>query len=373
MSREIAPNLMNSIHNRSTDCFRSEYEEMGMCWAAIWDGMGQVGARTDPVARPSPKSELDQATLILEGRLGRVGHKPVRIWAGVSEEPSRFSLYWMPDGSIRLYHGPLELATEPDMLGPGETFRVHYVVDRAGLAGLADIQNVDRDLRVLLHAGIGLAADLTDFLPRTPRYLEHLTLAAIATHAVPVGPTPCFEAGTPIDTPAGPVRVEDLQPGMIVNTLSRGPKVIRWVGRREILSLGSTAPILLRAPYFGLSQDIRVSPFHRMLMDGADVEYLFGEERVFVRVGDLVNGVSVMRDQTQATRVFHHFLLDDHDCVQIGRCRMETLLLGDLLAAQGKPGAQLAEVDAAPDYPTLDRAAAQTLLSLIAEHRRAAA
>ncbi|WP_168193198.1 Hint domain-containing protein [Rhodophyticola sp. CCM32] len=318
-----------------------------------------------------PKS--DHVTLILEGRLSRGGPRPVRLWAGIGDASGDFTLYRMPDGAMRISHRDVEMTTEPGTLSPGETFLLHYRADANGRDALIDIQNIDRGLRLLLRPRVPSAPALTDFLPKTPRYMEQLTLAALATHELPVGHAPCFETGTPINTPSGPVRVEDLRPGMVVNTLNNGPQPVRWTGQRELLCLGSMAPVLLRAPYFGLTQDCRVSPRHRILMDGTDVEYLFGEERVYIRAGDLVNGISARRDYTKPTRVFHHFLLDDHDCVTVGRCRMETLLLGDMLAADGRNTGQLSKADALPDYPTLDRAAAQTLLSLIAEHRRVAA
>lgn len=345
-----------------------------MSWIAIWDASGQIRGQKVSASRPSlPDHPRHPITLIIEGRLTRGGARPVRLWAGHGDATEQFGLYRMPDGAIRIYHRDLEISTEPGMLEPGETFLLHYHADADGREALVDIQNPDRGLRLLLRPHVSARPLLADFMPQTERYLEALTLAAVATHAVPVGPLPCFESGTPINTPAGPVRVEDLRPGMIVDTLNRGPQTVRWAGQREVLCQGSMAPVLLRAPYFGLTQDCRVSPQHRILMDGTDVEYLFGEERVFIRAGDLVNGVSAKRDYTQPTRVFHHFLLDDHDCVSVGRCRLETLLLGDMLSANGRSTGQLAAADASPDYPTLDRAAAQSLLSLIAQHRRVAA
>ncbi|WP_227286323.1 MULTISPECIES: Hint domain-containing protein [Paracoccaceae] len=344
-----------------------------MVWAAIWDATGQVDG-VEIATMPKPvSSESGHVTLIVEGRLPRGGERPIRLWAGVGTEAEQFGLFRMPDGAMRLFHRDVDIMTQPGMLQPGETFHLHYRTDIHGRDTLVDIRNLDSGLRLLLRPRVPVAPDLTDFLPRSPRYAEQLNFAALATHDVPVGPAPCFQAGTPINTPAGPVRVEDLRPGMVVDTLDRGPQVVRWAGRREVLCLGSMAPVVLRAPYFGLTRDCTVSAQHRLLMDGTDVEYLFGEERVFVRARDLVNGISARRDHTRPTRVFHHFLLDDHDCVMVGRCRLETLLLGDMLSANGRNTGQLSEADASPHYPTLDRAAAQSLLSLIAEHRRVAA
>lgn len=338
-----------------------------MSWKAIWDATGLiVSSDTGPAA-------MDQASFILEGRLVRGGGRPVRMWAGRAAPAEALRLFRMPDGALRVVHREIEFQSPPDFLGAGETLRLHYRATPEGKGSVIDLQNLDREARVIFNPQVPVRMTLDDFLPADARFLAPMSLVAIADHDIPVGPMSCFEEGTPINTPAGPVVVEELRPGMVVDSLHNGPQVVRWTGARELVTVGSMAPVLLRAPYFGLRQDIRVSRQHRILLDGPDVEYMFGEEKVFVRAGDMVNGQSVLLDQTRPVRRFHHFMLDDHDCVSVGRCRMESLLLADMLAAQGRGTSSLAESDALPQFPTLDRAAARSLLSMIAEHRRIAA
>ena len=129
----------------------------------------------------------------------------------------------------------------------------------------------------------------------------------------------------------------------------------------------------MRAPYFGLTGDICVARNQRILLSGPDIEYLFGEDHVLARAGDLVNGRSARLTMTQATRVYHQVLLDDHDCLIAGRCRMESVLLGDVLAAQGKSADKLEEADRLAAWPTLDRASAQSYLALLGANGRIAA
>jgi hypothetical protein len=46
--------------------------------------------------------------------------------------------------------------------------------------------------------------------------------------------TPCFTAGTLIDTPTGAKPVETLRTGDLVHTLHHGPQSIRWIGKKAI-------------------------------------------------------------------------------------------------------------------------------------------
>jgi hypothetical protein len=57
---------------------------------------------------------------------------------------------------------------------------------------------------------------------------------------------------------------------------------------RESLCIGRSAPVMLRAPYFGLGADTCVTPDTRLKRHGADVEYLAGTDTVLVRAADLV-------------------------------------------------------------------------------------
>jgi hypothetical protein len=63
-------------------------------------------------------------------------------------------------------------------------------------------------------------------------------------------------------------------------------------------------------------------------------------------------------------QAFYHLMLDDHDCVSIDRCGVETALLADVLAAEDAGQASdLAEADLSPCLPVLDRAGAQALVA----------
>ena len=89
------------------------------------------------------------------------------------------------------------------------------------------------------------------------------------------------------------------------------------MGRRRARGwcpIGRSAPVLLRAPYFGLQHDIRVSPPEtRILRSGPTVEYNFGHERVLVRAADLTSSPGALRDLDDCRfGDFFHLMLDDH-------------------------------------------------------------
>ena len=62
------------------------------------------------------------------------------------------------------------------------------------------------------------------------------------------GSIPCYAAGTLIDTPDGPQRVEDLRRGDLVTTVDRGALPIRWVNSSEAVLGGADADAVLEAP-----------------------------------------------------------------------------------------------------------------------------
>lgn len=124
----------------------------------------------------------------------------------------------------------------------------------------------------------------------------------------------CFSRGARILTPQGERAVEDLRPGDLVETLDHGPQPIRWVGSSRRAAQGSLAPILIRAGALGNARDLRVSPQHRMLISGWQVDLLFGEDEVLVPAKALENGTTILRDPGGIVEYFH-LLFDQHEVI----------------------------------------------------------
>jgi hypothetical protein len=100
----------------------------------------------------------------------------------------------------------------------------------------------------------------------------------------------CFTPGTNIDTPQGPVAVEKLQRGDLVQTVDHGPQEIKWIGTRTVNLVGTPSdyklrPIIIRAGALGSglpTVDMRVSRQQRMLVSSKIALRMFGEMQVLV-------------------------------------------------------------------------------------------
>ena len=90
----------------------------------------------------------------------------------------------------------------------------------------------------------------------------------------------CFTSGTLITTQSGEVAIEKLSAGDMVLTMDHGYQPIRWIGSSKRIAMGDLAPILIRKDTLGNTRDLRVSPQHRMLIQGSNAELLFGEAQV---------------------------------------------------------------------------------------------
>lgn len=124
----------------------------------------------------------------------------------------------------------------------------------------------------------------------------------------------CFTRGARILTPAGERGIEDLRPGDLVETLDNGPQPIRWIGSSRRAAQGDLAPVLIRAGVLGNERDLRVSPQHRMLLSGWQVNLLFGEDEVLVPAKALINGNTILQDPGGVVEYFH-MLFDRHEVV----------------------------------------------------------
>jgi hypothetical protein len=97
----------------------------------------------------------------------------------------------------------------------------------------------------------------------------------------------CFLRGTLIDTPQGPVAVEDLAVGDTVMTASQGVASIRWIGRqrRHPRLCAGDLPIRIAAGALGDGlplRDLYVSPTHAL-----------GVEGCLIHAAALVNGRTI--------------------------------------------------------------------------------
>ena len=170
----------------------------------------------------------------------------------------------------------------------------------------------------------------------------------------------CFLAGTMIATETGERAIETLQPGDRVFTRDHGFQPIRWIGRsalsrRRLLHAAHLRPVLIPAGAMGRGlpiRDLRVSPQHRILLEGAALQLHFGFEEALAPAIALVgrNGIRVIEECRPAT--YLHMMFDRHEVVFGEGLASESFMVGATIRDEME-AAQLAEI--LEIFPALDR------------------
>ena len=132
----------------------------------------------------------------------------------------------------------------------------------------------------------------------------------------------CFASGTPIATPTGERRVEDLSVGDLVTTIDGVPRPIVWVGRRRVdiarhPSPEAVRPVWISRHAFGRNKpmcDLYLSPDHAILFEG-----------VLIPIKYLINETNVSQANASSV-VYHHIELQAHDIILASGLPAETFL-----------------------------------------------
>lgn len=139
-----------------------------------------------------------------------------------------------------------------------------------------------------------------------------------------VGSAVCIADGSWIDTPNGPVLIEDLRVGDTVMTLDNGPQELRWIHSRhvrprELRNNPALAPIRISAGALGQDcphADLRVSAQHQMLVDSSYASLIWDSSECLVKAKDLATyNDRVTRDSSGAGVEYFHLLFDAHEII----------------------------------------------------------
>lgn len=134
--------------------------------------------------------------------------------------------------------------------------------------------------------------------------------------------TPCFVAGSLVDTNHGPKPVELIAPGDLVLTRDNGYQAVMWAGHHaqtdnSLVARADLAAVIVRQGALGAGlpiRDMRVSPWHRLLICGQHAEMMFGEYEVLVPAVHLVGQPGIERDSAPQTYV--HLMFDEHQIIR---------------------------------------------------------
>jgi len=124
----------------------------------------------------------------------------------------------------------------------------------------------------------------------------------------------CFTPTTRIIAAGGIRQIEGLQIGDQVWTLDAGLQPIRWIGQVTVPANGPFTPIRIAAGALGNSRDLTVSPQHRMMLEGWQVELHCGAGEVLAPAKGLVNDTTI-RPAPADMVTYIHLMFDSHQIV----------------------------------------------------------
>ncbi|MDP5348898.1 MAG: Hint domain-containing protein, partial [Paracoccaceae bacterium] len=211
-------------------------------------------------------------------------------------------------------------------------------------------------------------------------------------HVAPA--TPLFESafsafarGTLLTTTDGLCAIEDLVPGMKVETVEFGARPVLWIGSMTILPEAATDDpdqarmTRIMADTFGMGRpmaDVMAGPGARMLHRPAALRELQGKGarsgQVFTPVADFEDGTSAIRITPPRPVTVYHLCLDRHASIKVSGLDMESFHPGLGLEQRIGPNALSVFLSLFPHIRSLDdfgplaypRASLATLDSLTA-------
>ena len=349
-------------------------------------GLGSDSGRSRLLAKASATdSMLSRGTVLVEAVLPSEDRAITLLaFQRMNAWETSFSLRAIPGRGIvlviqqgdRLLHATIghENATH------GETIRFSYAWDAPARTALLTLEVVGQPRTVLVPVSApppllisDLRAAFSD--PRQREMDEETTYIALSDEIEPVGPQPTLSLHANILTDKGFVAAGRVKAGDTVRAMSGKLVPVLATIRRTVPALGSFAPVMLRAPYFGLREDVLVAPDQRLVIGGSDVEYMFGEEQFLVPARHLVNGTAAIHALGGPTVTWTQLVLPAHEALQVSGTQMESLFISRL---RRKPKllacSLLCDVDrgALPEHAQSSHLVLRHFEAITLAHRRAA-
>jgi hypothetical protein len=280
----------------------------------------------------------DRGTLILETKVAP--HARPQTIVGLEQRGATIcdlTIQAMPGGGIhfllRQDNEIIHAALSHDAEDQANLLRISYswdlpaqrgqlVIERPGTNKLY-LREIERPLAIPEPAVAALIQ------PNGQRHFcEELVFLAISDAVEPIGPMPAICPKTPIQTPYGLKPAGSLKRGDLVTSLTGDTVPVLQVLRKTMPARGSFQPVRLRAPYFGLTQDIVLTPEARLVVGGSQVEYLYGSENVLVPVKHLTSAASAKYEEGHQLVDYVQLLLPDHEPILAGGTAVESLNIG---------------------------------------------
>lgn len=143
----------------------------------------------------------------------------------------------------------------------------------------------------------------------------------------------CFVAGSLIETPDGPRRIEALRIGDHVLTRDNGAQRVIWAAQWTALATDKTAPIRIDVGALGHGipdRPLSVSPQHRIYVESPVATHMFGTSGGLVAAHHLVGLPGVARAQTGGPVTYAHIACRNHELINAHGLQAETLMLAPM-------------------------------------------
>ncbi|MDF3415173.1 hypothetical protein HKX54_11955 [Sulfitobacter sp. M57] len=317
-----------------------------MTWLALCDhqdrrlslrGLG-TDKKDTPQLADNPNTLLTRGSIMFETRLSADG-RPQVLFGYKTTFPSLRSLTFqaIPGGGIAMVQVQnneiSHAAIQHTEAGRTDVVRITYSWDTAVNWGRMTLEMPEETDITSVPVENPRALSLDDIrdlmLGRNDQtFASDMIFAALSDQIEPIGPTPTLLPATPLATPWGYKPASDIQRGDTVLTRDDGVVPVLQRLRRTVPARGSFRPIRLRAPYFGLQQDIIVAPDQRLIIDGPEVEYLFSQEAVLVPARHLVNGFAALTEPCGPIITYGQLLLPSHETLLAAGTCVESIYIG---------------------------------------------
>lgn len=126
---------------------------------------------------------------------------------------------------------------------------------------------------------------------------------------------------TRISTPGGSVALQDLEAGDLVLDANGGTVAVKHILKTHV----TKTAICIRAPYFGLDQDLVVGADHRIAVTSDMAEYLFGIETVLVPTWVLKDGRKAQHWEMAPNTNLYQIQLEKAAAIKVGNCALESM------------------------------------------------
>ncbi|MEP5762849.1 MAG: Hint domain-containing protein [Litoreibacter sp.] len=180
--------------------------------------------------------------------------------------------------------------------------------------------------------------------PNRPFSISWRTPSGAVSHdtvfapAVPVVEATCssLARGVQVSTTEGQVSIEDLVPGMYVNTVEYGPLMLQWVGSydmspREVQNNERACLYRVNSDTFGYSKpshDVVLAPRAHILLRDAACKRMYGTQTAFAPIRAFEDGMSVVAVSPMSPVTLFNLAFD----------RQATIIAGGLEVESYHPG-----------------------------------